>query len=127
GFILLLSLIAVANVFNTISTNIFIRRREFAMLKAVGMDQKSFKRMLYFEFLFYGMKILALGIPFALLLSLALSKGLHQGLTEGLYIAGRSILISTLSVFAIILATMKIEARKIKDYNIIDAIKEENS
>ncbi len=32
GFIVLISLIAVANVFNTISTNVALRRREFAML-----------------------------------------------------------------------------------------------
>lgn len=35
GFIILISLIAGANVFNTISTNIQLRRREFAMLKSV--------------------------------------------------------------------------------------------
>ena len=33
----MISLIAVANVFNTISTNIRIRRRELAMLRSVGM------------------------------------------------------------------------------------------
>ena len=32
GFILLISLIAIANVFNTVSTNINLRRREFAIL-----------------------------------------------------------------------------------------------
>lgn len=42
GFIVLISLIAAANVFNTISTNISLRRREFAMLKSVGMTQRAF-------------------------------------------------------------------------------------
>lgn len=42
GFIVLISLIALANVFNTISTNVMLRRREFAMLKSVGMTKKVF-------------------------------------------------------------------------------------
>ena len=37
GFIILISLISIANVFNTISTNILLRRREFAVLRSVGM------------------------------------------------------------------------------------------
>ena len=35
-FVIMISLIAVANVFNTISTNIRLRRRELAMLRSVG-------------------------------------------------------------------------------------------
>ena len=36
GFIILISLISMTNVFNTISTSIALRRREFAMLRSVG-------------------------------------------------------------------------------------------
>ena len=44
GFIVLISLIAAANVFNTVSTNISLRRREFAMLKSVGMSNREMSR-----------------------------------------------------------------------------------
>ena len=37
GFISLITLIGVTNIFNTISTNVALRRREFAMLKSVGL------------------------------------------------------------------------------------------
>ena len=63
GFIVLISLIAAANVFNTISTNISLRRREFAMLKSVGMTQKGFNKMMNFECLLYGSRALLYGIP----------------------------------------------------------------
>ena len=63
GFIVLISLIAAANVFNTISTNISLRRREFAMLKSVGMTQKGFNKMLNFECLLYGSRALLYGLP----------------------------------------------------------------
>lgn len=41
GFITLITLIVIANVFNTISTNIQLRRKEFAMLKSVGMTKRD--------------------------------------------------------------------------------------
>ena len=63
GFIILISLIAAANVFNTISTNISLRRREFAMLKSVGMTSKGFNRMMNFECLLYGSRALLYGLP----------------------------------------------------------------
>ena len=43
-FVSMISLIAVANVINTISTNIKLRRRELAMLRSVGMSDRDFKR-----------------------------------------------------------------------------------
>src|SRR5699024_922252 len=43
GFIVLISLIGITNIFNTISTNINLRRREFANLKSIGMTDKSFR------------------------------------------------------------------------------------
>src|SRR5690606_25401925 len=45
GFITLISLISIANIFNTISTSISLRKREFAMLRSVGMTPKGFNKM----------------------------------------------------------------------------------
>lgn len=44
GFIALISLICAANAFNTISTSIYLRRREFAMLRSAGMSRKGFSK-----------------------------------------------------------------------------------
>ena len=44
GFIILISLIALTNVFNTVSTNIFLRRRELAMFKSIGMTRRGFNK-----------------------------------------------------------------------------------
>jgi hypothetical protein len=48
-FIVMISLIATVNVFNTISTNVRLRRRELAMLRSVGMGDREFGRMMRFE------------------------------------------------------------------------------
>lgn len=70
AFALMISLIAVANVFNTISTNIRIRRRELAMLRSVGMSERGFNRMVNYECFFYGVRTLLFGVPVASVLSL---------------------------------------------------------
>ena len=44
GFISLISLITIANIINTISTNISLRRKEFAMLKSVGTAPSGFRK-----------------------------------------------------------------------------------
>ena len=62
GFIILISLIAVANVFNTVSTNLMLRRKEFAMLRSVGMDRKGFRRMMCYECLIYGLRSILYGL-----------------------------------------------------------------
>lgn len=46
GFISLITLIAIANVFNTVSTNTHLRQRDFAMLKTVGISKTDFHKML---------------------------------------------------------------------------------
>ena len=52
----ILTLIAVANVFNTLVNSLVLRRREFAVLKSVGMGNKAFNRMIAWECVRYGIR-----------------------------------------------------------------------
>lgn len=61
-FILITGAIAVANVFNTLTNSIILRRREFAMLKSIGMGQRAFWRMIALECLSYAWRGLAIGL-----------------------------------------------------------------
>jgi putative ABC transport system permease protein len=63
GFIVLITAICVANIFNTISTSISLRKREFSMLKSVGMTPEGFSKMINYESMFYGIKALTYGLP----------------------------------------------------------------
>lgn len=123
-FIALISLIAVANVFNTISTNIRLRRRELAMLRSVGMRDRDFNRMMCFECAFYGMRALAIGIPLAIVCSLLVHWGMVTDEVKYILPWG-SIIISVFSVFLIIFITMMYAVSKIKKENIIDALRDE--
>ncbi len=126
GFIVLISLIAAANVFNTISTNISLRRREFAMLKSVGMTQKGFHKMMNFECLLYGSKALLLGLPVSAGITYLIYLAISGGFETTYHLPWTAIGISTLSVFAVVFVTMLYSMSKIKKENPIDALKNEN-
>jgi len=125
-FVIMISLIAIANVFNTISTNIRLRRRELAMLRSVGMSDRDFKKMMNFECVFYGMRTLLFGLPIAGILSWLIYKGLIIGGADiGFTFPWRSMGISVFSVFLVVFVTMLYAINKIKRENIIDALRDD--
>lgn len=126
GFITLISLIAAANVFNTISTNINLRRREFAMLKSVGMTPEGFQKMMDFECLLYGFKGLLYGLPVSFLVTWLIYHTISNGLDTEFFIPWYSIAIAVGSVFLVVFATMLYSMGKLKKENTIDVLKNEN-
>lgn len=126
GFIALISAIGIANIFNTISTNILLRKREFAMLKSIGMTEKSFKKMLDLECIFYGTKALLFGLPIGIIICYFLNQGFGNAIEFAFSLPWRSIIISVVSVYLIVFITMLYASRKMKKENIIDSLREEN-
>ncbi len=124
----MISLIAVANVFNTIATNIRIRRRELAMLRSVGMSERGFNRMMNFECFFYGLRTLLFGVPIASILSWLIYKGMVMSeQLEGFayHFPWKSMIASVLGVFCIVFITMLYATNKIRKENIIDALRDD--
>lgn len=126
-FIIMISLIAVANVFNTISTNIKLRRRELAMLESVGMSDRSFNKMMRYECAFYGVRALLVGLPLAIISSWLIYKGMFIGGADGikLVLPWVSIGISVFSVLLVIFVTMMYAVSKLRKENIIDALRDD--
>ncbi|WP_454055035.1 ABC transporter permease [Clostridium sp. Marseille-Q7071] len=127
-FVIMISLIAVANVFNTISTNIRLRRRELAMLRSVGMSDRDFNKMMNFECVFYGMRTLLFGLPIAGIISWLIYEGLvAQERMDNLdfVFPWGSMAISVFSVLFIVFITMLYAISKIKKENIIDALRDD--
>ena len=125
GFIILISLIAAANVFNTISTNVALRRREFATLKSVGMGDKAFGRMMRFECLLYGSKALLWGLPVSVGVSWLIWKAVTNAFITAFRLPWIALGIAAGSVFLVVFATMLYATGKIKKDNPIDALKQE--
>ena len=127
GFISLVTLIGVTSVFNTINTSINLRRKEFSMLRSIGLTPNGFNKILYFESLFFGLKSLLYGIPVSLIVILLLhnSFGTINSFKQVL-IPWKSILIAIIGVFVIVLISMMYASSKIKKENILEALREEN-
>lgn len=126
GFIVLISLIAAANVFNTISTNIGLRRREFAMLRSVGMTNREFSRMMNYECLMYGLKGLVFGLPAAVAVTWLIYRSVSGGYETSFFLPWQSVAIAVGSVFAVVFSTMIYSTHKLKGENTADAMKNEN-
>lgn len=127
GFITVIALIGVTNIFNTITTNMNLRRREFAMLKSIGMTKKEFYRMIRLESFFYGIKSLLIGIPIGCVLSYLIYKALSSGSVIIRYhLPIIAIFISILAVFVLIFVIMRYSIRKINHQNTIETIRNEN-
>lgn len=123
GFITLIILISISNVFNTISTNIILRQREFANLKSIGMTKKQMRKMLDFESILYGTKVIIYGILVSYLLMKLLKYMLRANATVDVSISLKSIIYVVVGVLVIIFTTMRYARSKIDDMNIIDVIK----
>ena len=125
-FILMISLIAVANVFNTISTNILLRRRELAMLRSVGMSDRNFKKMMRFECVLYGARTMFWSLPLSLGLVYLIYLGMLRGGAAVKFVfPWASIAVSIAGVFLIVFVTMLYTTNKIRKENIIDALRDE--
>lgn len=126
GFIALISAIGIANIFNTISTNINLRRREFAMLKSIGMTDKGFKKMLDLECFFYGTKALLYGLPIGIGICYLINQGFGNLIEFAFSLPWSSIIISIVAVYLVVFITMLYSSSKIKKENIIDVLRDEN-
>ena len=127
GFIGLITLIGVTSVFNTISTSMALRKREFAVLRSIGLTRKGFNKILFFESLFFGLKSLIYAIPVSLGVTIIIHYALADMMSiNSIVIPWKAIIISIVSVFIIVLLTMMYSSSKIKKHNIIEQIREEN-
>ncbi|MBQ8605825.1 MAG: ABC transporter permease [Clostridia bacterium] len=126
GFIVLISLIALANVFNTITTNIHLRKRELAMLKSVGMTKHSFNKMMNYECLICGIRALLFGLPVATGVTYLIYRAANSGFGTDFYLPAYSVITAVFSVFAVIFLAMLYSMHKLRKENVIETLRNEN-
>ena len=127
GFIGVISLIGLTNIFNTISTNMQLRSKEFASLKSIGMTKKEFNRMIRLESLMYGIKSLIIGIPVGVLGVFAIFSAFSIGSVPMSFVfPWKAILISIAVVFVAVWLIMKYSISKVNKQNIIETIRNDN-
>lgn len=126
GFIGVITLIGITNIFNTITTNMNLRKKEFAMLKSIGMTKKEFNRMIRLESILYGVKSLIIGIPIGILLSYGMYNVFKDNMQMSYNLPLKAIIISIIFVSIIIGIIMKYSMSKINKQNIIETIRNDN-
>lgn len=125
GFIDIVSLIGITNIFNTVTTGMELRGKEFAMLQSIGMTKKEFDKMIRLESVFYGSKALIIGVVSGTILSyvIYISAGESQ-LKYTLPLL--AIVMSVIVVIILLLGIMKYSIAQIRKQNIIETIRNEN-
>lgn len=126
GFIIVISLIGITNIFNAITTNMELRKQEFAMLQSIGMSKKEFNRLIHLESIFMGTKALLFGIPLGIGLSYLVYLILNKESFMSYPIPIFAIVISIIVVMVLIFVIMRYSIGKISKQNIIETIRNEN-
>ena len=126
GFVLVISLVSITNIVNTISTNINLRKREFAIIKSIGVTPQGFNKMIYLESLLYGVLALLYGVPIGLLIDVIMNKIMGNVVQLGMILPWNAVLVSIVGVFVITFVASYIPMRKINKENIIENIRQES-
>ncbi|CCZ59712.1 aBC-type antimicrobial peptide transport system permease component [Clostridium sp. CAG:710] len=126
GFICVITLIGVTNIFNTITSNMELRQKEFAMLKSVGMTKKEFNHMINLETLFYSSKSLIYGSILGIIGSYFVHRAFAGKIDTQFVLPYKAILICILFVFIVVYMIMKYSMNKINKQNMIETIRKEN-
>ena len=130
GFILVIILIGVTNIFNTITTNMKLRQKEFAMLRSIGTTKREFNRMIHLECLLYTMKSLLFGIPIGLLSGFGIYWLMNLGRapeSRAAYLfPWMEILLCVFVVLFLLIIIMRFSIAKVSKQNIIETIRNDN-
>ncbi len=131
SFIIIVLLISMTNIFNTITTSIEMRQKEFAMLKSVGMSNKEFNKMISLESIFIGIKSLVIGLIIGWLLSYVIyNKFMDYNFYSKAEIPYQlpyfSMIIAIIAIIVILIIIIKYSLDKAKKQNIIETIRKEN-
>lgn len=130
GFI---GLIGITSIYNTISTSLNLRRREFGILRSIGLSPIGFSKIILYESIFLSLKTLFYAIPISIGVIYVIFKIMHfedaiinqdsYGLTKVMFPIEYFIM-SFIIVFIVVFITMYFASKKYKEDNLADVLKE---
>ena len=127
-FIIFVTALTIISTGNIISSNIVARKREFAILKSMGMSEKQISKMLFLEGIFYGINSLVFGALTSGVLLYILYLKMVDIKLYSFQIPYANILISiAVTYLSIFIAIRKAKHKSSKKNNsIIEVIRNEN-
>lgn len=123
-FSIIMMLIALANVFNTLTNSIILRTREFAMLRSIGMGDAAFRRMMLYECASYALRGLVFGLALALGVSCLMWRSM-SGSFAGLVLAMPLpyVLAAVAGTAVVLLASAIYALRRSNAQNVVEALR----
>ncbi|MDR0671293.1 MAG: ABC transporter permease [Oscillospiraceae bacterium] len=125
GFVGMLALIALTSVISTISTNLRARRREFAVLRSVGMTSDGIRKMLNLESVISSARSLLYGLPIGLLCAYGLYSGMRLAAEIPFRVPWLAVAGCVVGIFSITWVTMRFAASRTRKSNLIETIRRE--
>ncbi|MPN48272.1 hypothetical protein SDC9_195878 [bioreactor metagenome] len=125
GFVVVVSLIGSVNIINTLTTNLILRRREFAALKCIGLTQKGLKKMITLEGMLYGIVGSLYGSIIGISLSYAMYRSMNEVREQSYKLPVDSIIIAVAGAMIIGYISVQAPLRRMKKENLIDVVREE--
>ncbi len=127
SFITFIALFSAVNIFNTITSSVILRKREFAMLKSLGMDEKKIGKMLFLEGIFYGLDAIIYGFLIStVLLYLRYLSDEYARNMQVFAIPWVDYAISIVVVYIMIFSALHSAKKKIENNNIVEVLRNEN-
>ena len=123
GFVILLILMGFTSVISTLTTNIRIRSREFAVLKSVGMTNKSLCRMLYSESIFCVLNALVPGVILGIAIPFLINLSIRKAFPVLYHIPWAALFGGIFVLIGIVFSITRTEIHKLRDKSIIDEIR----
>ena len=125
GFVLVVSLIGSVNIINTLTTNIILRKREFATLKSIGLTQKGLKKMIVLEGLLYGIVGTIYGSIIGCGISFMMFKAMGGFREMGWIVPWDAIAIAAVAAIVISYISVLSPLSRIKKENLIESVRED--
>ena len=123
-FAAITGLIAVTNVFNTLANALMLRRREFAVLRSVGMGDRAFRRMIAYECASYALRGCAIGLALATVVTLWLYRSMTLSYsTYEFELPWPQIALSIAVVLAVLVASVAYALRRTHAMNVVEALR----
>lgn len=123
GFVGILLLIGLVSVISTLSTNVMMRAREFAILKSVGMTTEGLQKMLFSEIIICTLKAIVWGVPLGIVIPYLINVAIRQAFPVLYEIPWGLLFASVTGIFFLILVVTFGTVYKLRKQNLIECIR----
>lgn len=125
SFAITIFVIGILNIYSTITSNIILRSKEFATLKAIGMNEKSIFNIILIEGIVYGLASIIIGTALGISISYLIYKRFNNIREMPYNLPTIQIIECSIALLVVTIVTVFLSSRKLKNINIIECLKNE--